>query len=155
MKVSTHPLYHTWNGMVRRCRDSKNINYPHYGGRGIDVLDEWAERGPHGTTNTPLGFLKFLKYVNENLGEKPNGCSLDRIDNTSNYVPGNIRWANHSTQNTNRRCPNGQFRNIRLVPSGKYQVNMWHDKKNYYVGTYSSIDEALSARDSFRESLMK
>jgi hypothetical protein len=155
MKVSKHPLYHTWNGMVRRCNDPKNINYPHYGGRGILVFEEWAEKGSHGTSKTPQGFLRFLDYVNKNLGDKPKGYSLDRICNEYGYFPGNIRWADNYTQNNNRRCPNGKFRNIKKLPSGKYQVNMWYKKVNYCFGTYDTIEEAIFHRDECRKILEK
>lgn len=141
--------------MVRRCNDPKNISYIHYGARGIKVFEEWAERGIHGTTDVPVGFLKFLEYVNKNLGSKLKEYSLDRINNEYGYFPGNIRWADNSTQNINRRCPNGKLRNIRLVPSGKYQVNMWYKKINYYVGTYNSIDDAIIARDNYRKMLQE
>jgi len=153
MKVSEHPLYQTWNGMVRRCKDHKNINYPWYGARGINVYEEWAERGKHGTNEVPMGFLKFLEYVDNNLGNKPKGHSLDRIDNSGDYIPGNIRWASNYTQSINRRCPNGEFRNIKKVPSGRYQVNMWYKGTNYYVGTFNTINEAIVARDNYRKSL--
>jgi len=155
MKVSQHPLYHTWNGMVRRCKDPKNINYSDYGARGIKIFEEWSERGFHGTTKTPPGFIKFLKYIDENLGKRPEGYSIDRIDNNSGYIPGNIRWADNSTQNINRRCPNGSLRNIRKVPSGKYQVNMWYNKKQYYVGTYTTVEEAIISRDNYRKKLQE
>ena len=89
------------------------------------------------------------------MGEKPKGYSIDRIDNNSGYFPGNIRWSDNSTQNINRRCPNGTLRNIKKVSSGKYQVNMWHKKTNYYVGTYNTIDEAIIARDNYRKMLQE
>ena len=107
--------------MVRRCKDPKNINYPNYGSRGISVYEEWAERGLHGTTKTPQGFLRFLEYVDNNLGDKPKGYSLDRIDNDGDYVPGNIRWADSSTQGRNRRCSNEYHRINNVAEKTKYQ----------------------------------
>ena len=155
MKVSNHPLYHTWNSMVRRCKDPKNINYPNYGSRGISVYEEWAERGLHGTTKTPQGFLRFLEYVDNNLGDKPKGYSLDRIDNDGDYVPGNIRWADSSTQGRNRRCSNEYHRNIRKVPSGRYQVNICYKNIKKYIGTYNTIEEAIIVRDEYTKILEK
>ena len=145
MKVSTHPLYHIWNGMVRRCRDPKNVNYPRWGARGIDCLDEWAVKGERGTKETPSGFLAFLSYVEENLGERPEGYSIDRIDNSIGYFPGNIRWANQSQQNFNRDC--GKLRCIKRVPSGKFQVNIRYNKRSFYLGTYDIMEDAIVARD--------
>ena len=145
MKLSQHPLYQTWDGMVRRCRDPRNKNYARWGGSGIDCLDEWAIRGRHGTTSQPPGFISFLKYVDENLGPKPEGFTLDRIRNTDGYYPGNIRWANMSLQNANRTF--GDMRNIRQKPNGKFQVNIRYNKQVYYLGTYDIIEEAVCARD--------
>ena len=147
MQVSKHPLYHIWNGMVRRCRDTKNINYPFYGARGINVCEEWSIRGEWGTRQVPSGFLSFLSYVEENLGERPVGHSLDRIDNSGDYEPGNIRWANQSTQNFNRRVRNEDMKYLKRVKSGRVQLNMWHNGTRQYIGTYDTIEEASSVRD--------
>jgi hypothetical protein len=48
-------------------------------------------------------FATFRDYVNQNLGPRPKGCSIDRIDNDQGYWPGNIRWATKSEQNNNQR----------------------------------------------------
>ena len=149
MKISQHPLYQTWNGMVRRCRDTKNINYPHYGAKGIDVYEEWSIRGEWGTTEVPPGFLCFLSYIEEHLGDKPDGYTLDRIDNSGDYEPGNIRWADMHTQNYNRSSKLGALRNIRRVPSGRFQVNVCVNRTKQYLGTYDTIEEATMVRDKW------
>ncbi len=82
-----------WDSMKERCYNKNNSNYINYGGRGIRVSDEWV--------NDSCAFITWMK---ENLGERPDGYSLDRIDTNGNYEPGNLRWADAKTQSQNRRC---------------------------------------------------
>ncbi len=84
-----HKLYSTWIGMKDRCNNTKNINYPDYGGRGIKVCEEWLNSFPN-----------FLK----DMGEKPEkGYSLDRKNVNGDYKPSNCRWTTQFEQNNNRR----------------------------------------------------
>ena len=125
--------------------------YPEYGGRGISVYENWAVKGYHGTTEPAPGFLSWLSYVEEHLGDKPEGHTLDRIESTGNYEPGNIRWANIQTQNLNRRHKIGKLghRYIRQVSSGRFQVNISRKNNRQYIGTYDTIEEASVARDKW------
>lgn len=79
-------LYRAWEAMRDRVRRSDV-----YVRRGITVCAEWAG-----------SFEPFRDYVGANLGERPKGCSLDRIDNDRGYEPGNIRWATPAVQMRNR-----------------------------------------------------
>jgi len=86
---SRTPEYAAWIGMKMRCLNSSDRRYADYGGRGISVCAEWA-----------VSFDAFLSYV----GAKPSpNYSLDRIDVNGDYAPGNVRWADASTQMKNRR----------------------------------------------------
>ena len=76
--------------MRMRCENPNWHGYAHYGGRGITVCDRWLGRG---------GFKNFLA----DMGERPQGTSLDRIDVNGNYEPGNCRWATPSEQALNKR----------------------------------------------------
>jgi len=83
-----HPLYATWCNMKARCDNSNSTSYKNYGARGVKYCEEWAD------------FSKFLADV----GEKPfPEASLDRVDNNGHYEPGNVRWADRSTQRRNSR----------------------------------------------------
>lgn len=79
--------YKSWEAMKNRCSNIRSPYYPRYGGRGIIVCDRW------------LSYLNFL----EDMGERPEGTTLDRIDNDGNYEPDNCRWIALSAQQNNRK----------------------------------------------------
>lgn len=91
---SRTPTYYSWINMLTRCTNERNSHYGFYGARGISVCDRWKT------------FSDFLA----DMGEKPKGMSLDRIDNDGNYEPGNCRWATHRTQSRNRRSTKAVIR---------------------------------------------
>jgi hypothetical protein len=79
--------WHSWSNAKNRCLNKNNKDYENYGGRGISFYEGWHN------------FDNFLK----DMGEKPKGLTLDRINNNGNYEPGNCRWATYSEQNSNQR----------------------------------------------------
>lgn len=90
-----HRLYPRYRNMINRCYNVKSPRYGDWGGRGISVHPEWK--------NLMDGFEKFAAYMEALPNAYGKGLSMDRIDNDGNYEPGNLRWANGTTQNRNRR----------------------------------------------------
>lgn len=75
--------FRIWTGIITRCYNEKSTVYKYYGGRGIKVSDRWRD------------FLNFL----EDMGERPPGLQIDRIDNDGHYEPGNCRWVTPKENN--------------------------------------------------------
>lgn len=87
-KNDRRPEYSIWRGMLTRCENPNEPAYRNYGGRGITVCEQWHD------------FATFLKDV----GNRPSpDYSLDRIDNSKGYEPGNIAWATNKEQANNTR----------------------------------------------------
>ncbi len=79
--------YNIWRSMTKRCRDPKSSSYHCYGGRGITVCDRWL----------------VFKNFHADMGDRPAGLQLDRINNDGNYEPGNCRWVTPKVNANNRR----------------------------------------------------
>lgn len=84
------PEWRSWKSMLDRCSLPSMPNYHLYGGRGITVCEQWRSKD---------GFAQFFRDV----GARPAGHSLDRINSDGNYEPGNTRWATAKQQSNNRR----------------------------------------------------
>lgn len=85
-------LYNIWFQARARCHKPDHRKYPAYGARGIQMCEEWRE-----------DVAAFVAYMDYTLGPKPEGCSLDRVDNDGNYAPGNLKWSTTFQQANNKR----------------------------------------------------
>ncbi len=105
--LSKSRIYRVWAGMRKRCENQRSLPYRDYGGRGIKVCAEWQE------------FEKFYR----DMGDCPDGLSIDRINNDGDYEPGNCRWADRKTQARNKR------HNTKITGFGKTMtVSEWSEK---------------------------
>ena len=96
--MKKHPLYKTWIGLKERCYNSNRKDYKYYGARGIAVCDEW---------------VKNVRQFIEDMGERPHGYQLERIENDLGYSKANCKWATRTEQLFNKRCT------VRIEHKGK------------------------------------
>lgn len=129
---TTHPLYDTYGGMKKRCLQENDKDFERYGGRGIKICDKW------------LGVDGFFNFA-EDMGERPEGYTLDRKDVNGNYSPENCRWADVYTQSGNKRSSNNT--GISYVKKyNKFRVRISVNGATYELGSYKTIEESLEAR---------
>lgn len=134
--LDAHPLYKTWKSMLMRCNNPNVDGYKHYGGRGIKVCNRWSGN---------LGFGNFIK----DMGERPDGTTLDRIDVNGNYEPSNCRWATTEQQMNNRTD------NSCVVINGKSITCSQLCKKYGFYRTYVThlIHDGVDVNEVIRRAL--
>ena len=127
------PTYISWAQMKSRCLNPKNIGWHRYGGRGIQVCERWKS------------FENFLA----DMGTKPRGASLERVNNDGHYEPSNCRWATKREQALNRRSThwlehNGKRMSIR---GWALEIGISEDALGQRIKAGWSLDRALTRRD--------
>lgn len=128
-------IYIIWCGMHQRCRNPKNAAFKHYGGRGIFVCDPWSE------------FENFLI----DMGEPPNGHTLERIDNDGPYSPENCRWATRAEQMNNTRN-----NHILSIGNQTKTIAQWADECGLnYTTLAGRLDAGWSAEDAVKPGLYR
>jgi hypothetical protein len=109
----TTPEYRSWKAMLERCRNENAPNYHLYGGRGVKVCAAWQGQD---------GFTTFLS----DMGPRPDGTTLDRVDSDGNYELGNCRWATAKEQSNNRR-ETPEYQASRKASLDRGRQRMWSD----------------------------
>lgn len=145
-----HYLFETWVGIRKRCHLPTHQSYPRYGGRGISLHDAW--RNDAGA---------FADWILSNLGERPPGATLDRIDNDGDYAPGNLRWATAQMQadNAHRKAPPAStgvpgVTAVHTRRGVRYRARTTKDQKTVYVGTFNTVDQAIEAKAKFDSNVL-
>jgi len=102
------PTYRSWHSMLTRCCNANHAAYTRYAGRGITVCERW------------MRFENFL----EDMGDRPKGTSLDRIDNGGSYCKDNCRWSKPIIQNNNSRANRLVTYKDVTLPLGIWAINL-------------------------------
>lgn len=130
------PTWNCWSQMKQRCENPNNTVFRHYGGRGISVCVRWKR------------FENFLK----DMGKKPSGHQIDRIDNNGNYEPNNCRWATKKEQARNTRT--NRFYNTAFGITGCLAYLCERFKVNYKT-VWKRLDDGWSIENALGTPIRK
>ena len=131
------PVYRTWESMIHRCTNPNNRCFKYYGGRGIQVCERWR---------------KFMDFYAD-MGNRPEGLTIDRVNNNGNYEKSNCKWATRLEQADNRRIQKITMSNKTGVTGvswskrdRKYCAHIQLKGKTYHLGSFDTVLEAAEAR---------
>lgn len=134
-KVLMRPEYQAWNHMKQRCYNKNDSRYKHYGARGIKVCSRW--------------FNSFNNFYDD-MKKRPEGLTLDRIDNDDDYTPENCRWTDYTTQSRNQRriisTNKSGYRGIVQERSKRWHAYIYISYKKINLGRFNTSNEAITAR---------
>lgn len=138
-RTRRHGMYRTkeysaWAAMLARCTNPNHPNYKHYGGRGITVDESWSV------------FDNFIR----DMGRRPKGASIERVDNNMGYSKTNCVWADRFTQARNKRPRADNTSGVRGVgydkTTGMWKVQLYFEGKNVWGGRFKEISAAIEKR---------
>lgn len=135
--LSGASIYSIWVVMIQRCTNPNDKKWKDYGARGISVCDRWAN-----------SFAAFY----EDMGDRPKGLQLDRIDNDKGYSKDNCRWATGHQQSINRRMKSTNKSGVTGVffepKKGLYVAHISINGKSKNIGRRKDFFEAVCLRKS-------
>ena len=134
---SRTPTHNSWMSMLSRCYSPTEREEKFY--KGVTVCDRWRE-------SEGVGFLNFL----EDMGVRPDGTSLDRIDTNGDYTPLNCRWAGREDQSFNQKMQTNNTSGCAGVywskAASKWAAYINKGRVRSQLGLFESFDEAVRAR---------
>lgn len=150
-RITKHNMYKTrlysiWQDMKQRCYYKKSKYYKYYGGKGIIICEEWLD-----------DFSKFAEWSYKN-GYRDD-LTIDRIDSKGNYEPNNCRWVTNTIQSLNKpiRIDNkAGYKGVHFDRySGKWRASITINKKDYKLGRFTNIEDAIAVRKAAEEKYHK
>ena len=135
--LSTSPEYSSWAHMIARCNNPKNDGYKWYGAKGVFVYPEWIA--------SPADFIAHV-------GPRPSPAhTIDRIDPSGNYVPGNVRWATWDQQARNKNVSvKNKSGTVGVCAFGsRYRAYGYVSGKQIHLGVFDSIEQAIQSRKAW------
>ena len=135
-------LYGVWGSMIDRCTNPNAHEYENYGGRGIEICDEWR--------NSYEAFEKWAMANGYDENSDRKHCLLDRIDNDKNYEPTNCRFTTMKAQNRNKRS------NVLITYNGEtHCLSEWAEIAGIKYGTFlKRIYAGWSMEDAMNKPLV-
>lgn len=126
-KAKTHgmtgkPTHASWRSMIERCTKNDHVSWPRYGGRGIRVCQRW---------------MKFEHFL-EDMGARPDGMTLDRVDTNGDYCKSNCRWATIDQQSNNRET------NVILEAFGERKTAMQWSRDPRCMVTHNTLCQRIA-----------
>lgn len=125
------PTYNTWRAVVSRCTKKYDWSWDRYGAVGITVCDRW------------LDFSNFL----DDMGDRPKGMTIDRIDNSKGYFPGNCRWATNVEQANNTT--------LNKIVEYRGHKGPLKETVSIFGGNYSLVKERIKRGWSMEDAMNK
>lgn len=134
-------LYFRWQDIKKRCYNKTSTRYPYYGGRGIKMFEGWL--------NDPVMFIRYC----ESLPNCDKSLQIDRINNNSDYVPGNIRFVNRHIQKANSGLYVSNKTGVKGInfreDQGVYVARICVNRKRVHLGLFKDFNDAVCARRDY------